>query len=277
MDHFQTIVVGVDFSPYSKIVVKQALALAKGHSAHLVFVNSVNNTSFMAGEVPLLDIEKEIIKPLTHEIITFYKLKDLAPGSKVVVNLGRPANGIIDVAKDFQTPLIVVGHKGKSTPMGRFFLGSSAEQLALHSPFPVWIHRGDSVKIPNKILLPCDYSSRATASLEAAKCLKGSKPKYEFFHVTQHPLPVLDAVQWKMALRAFKLKENTRQRLFHEKFPRVPLVKRAGDPAPLIMKESKKFDLIAMTPHNREGLFSGFGSVTAKVVRAGDTPILITH
>ncbi len=60
---FQTVVVGVDFSPYSKLVVKQALALAKTQRASLIFVHSVNSTALMTGEVPF-DFENDLIKPM---------------------------------------------------------------------------------------------------------------------------------------------------------------------------------------------------------------------
>ncbi len=280
--HFQTIVVGVDFSTYSKIVVKQASQMAKEYKAQLILVHTLNSASFMSGQFPFVDLEDEFIQPLTKEVISFYKLKNLIAEmkleAKVVVNIGRPAEGIIAIAKQQDHPLIVVGHKGKSTFMGRFFIGSTAEQLALHSPFPVWIHRGNDVKFPKKILLPCDFSKRSTTSLAAAQSLNGlPKTKYEFFHVIQEPLPVLDINQWKQRMNEIKRQESAHQREFRKRFPQIPLKSVTGEAAPLIAKESKKFDLIAMAPHSREGLFAGFGSVTAKVVRSGDTPVLITR
>ena len=275
--NFQTVVVGVDFSPYSRIVVKQALELAKKHKAQLIFVHALSSTALMTGDIKV-DIKNDFIKPLTEEIVLFYKLKELAPTAKVVVSLGRPCDIIISMAKKFQTPLIIVGHKGTSTLMGRFFIGSTAEQLALHSPFPVWIHRGNAVKLPKKILLPCDYSKRTTNSLEVVKSFDdSSKSKYEFFHVFQQPFPFLDADEWHRSMEAIREKENSNQKKFHKRYPEVPFKCKLGHPAHLIAEESKKFDLIAMAPHNREGIFSGFGSVTAKVVRSGNTPVLITH
>lgn len=274
---FQTIVVGVDFSPYSKIVVKQALALALEQKAETVFVHTFSNLALTTGEV-YIDIDKEFIKPLTKEVISFYKLKEIAPNSKIVVSLGKASDEIIALARRTQAPLIVVGHKGKSTSFGRFFIGSTAEQLALHSPYPVWIHRGNSVRHPQKILLPCDFTKRTSASLDLAKAFNGSsKSKFEFFHVVQPPVPILDAAQYKLMRQKLERHEAAHQQQFHDRFPEVPLVKKSGEPAPLIARESKKFDLIAMAPHSREGIFSGFGSVTTKVVRQGSTPILISH
>src|SRR5690348_5761595 len=98
--HFQTIIVGVDFSGYSKTVVKQATLLAKEQGAELVFVHAQN---IISGELPYTysDLEDEFIKPLTAKVHSFYKIKDLAPNSKVIIKIGRANDSLISVAKDF--------------------------------------------------------------------------------------------------------------------------------------------------------------------------------
>jgi len=275
---FKTIVVGVDFSNYSKIVVRQAAQLAEKFETKLIFVHSIKNISLMTGEVPL-DLENDFIRPLSKEVISFYKLKKIAPNSTVIVSVGRASDTIITAAKEAEAPLIVVGHKGATaTALGHFFLGSTAEQLALHSPFPVWIHRGNTAKVPNKVLLPCDFSDRTTKSVQTVKGLNDfNGAQYEFLHIAQEPSPIVGGQRWKKAVKAFRKNETVYRKKFQALYPDIPLKCVSGDPAQLIVKESKKFDLVAMAPNNREGLFSTFGSVTAKVVRSGEIPVLISH
>jgi nucleotide-binding universal stress UspA family protein len=273
---FKTIVVGVDFSDYSKIVVKQAAKLAEIYGAKLIFVHSLSFTIYSSSYQMFTDFMRDVVEPIKAEIRSFYRQKDLAQ-SEVVVEVGTASEVIIRIAKASENPLIVVGHKGQSG-LGRFFLGSNAERLALHSPFPVWVHRGNSVRVPKKILLPCDFSQRTQTSFNIANDISnGEKTKLEFFHVQQMPVPILDVVGFRAAMKKFSAYESRKKREFKISFPKVPLKASVGEPASSIEKESKKFDLIAMAPHSREGVFSNFGSVTAKVVRNGDVPVLITH
>ncbi len=274
---FKTIVVGVDFSDYSKIVAKQAIKLAELYHAKLAFVHSISPVFYTPDVRMYYDVAKDIVKPLEEEVVSFYGLDKLSETPKVHIALSTPSALINRVAGIYPNSLIVVGHRGLSK-LGRFFLGSNSESLALSAVRPVWIHRGNVVRIPRKILLPSDYSSRSKASLKVAQTFaNGRKPSLEFFHAQGAPVPVLDIDRYQRLLETFNKSETNKRKRFKSLFPRVPFKTVTGDVVSSILDESKKFDLIAIAPHNRKGIFSRFGSVTGKLVRAGDTPILVTR
>lgn len=72
-----------------------------------------------------------------------------------------------------QNPLIVVGHKSGHA-IARLFIGSVAEKLAASSPFPVWIHRGNKIIVPRKILIPSDLERKFERAFRGAEAFKDS-------------------------------------------------------------------------------------------------------
>lgn len=274
---FKNIIVGVDFSDYSKIVVKQAIKLAEYYEAKLVLVHSISTALYTADVRMYYDITNDIVKPMEDEVISFYSLDELDEKPKVFVAMSTPTALINSVAESYRNSLIVVGHRGQSK-LGRFFLGSNAESLALSAVRPVWIHRGNAVRVPRKILLPSDFSPRSKASLKVAQSFaNGKKPALEFFHAQGMPEPILDIGRYQKLLAGFNAVESDKRKRFKALFPKVPFKTVTGDVISSILDESKKFDLIAIAPHNRKGMFARFGSVTGKLVRTGDTPILVTR
>ena len=150
---FQNIVVAVDFSKYSKVVAKQARELAAELEIPLTFVHIINNTALVAGEI-YTELKNSFFAPLTQQITSLYKLNKFSPLAKIMIGVGRPSDGILEAANKLPSPLIVIGHRGHRNFMGRLFIGSTSEQLVRQSPYPVWVHRGNSVKVPQRILLP---------------------------------------------------------------------------------------------------------------------------
>jgi nucleotide-binding universal stress UspA family protein len=274
---FKTIIVGVDFSDYSKIVAKQAIKLAELYDAKLIFIHAISSALYTTDVRLYYDITNDVVEPMKEEVFAFYNLEKLETQPQVIATISTPTALITSVAEKTRDPLIVVGHRGQSK-LGRFFLGSTAESLALSANAPVWIHRGDAVRIPRRVLLPSDYSLRSKSSLKAVESLaNGKKPALEFYHVHGAPKAVMDINLYQKLLNAYNASEREKQKRFRSVFPSVPLKEETGDVVDSIVSESKKFDLIAMAPHNRKGLFSKFGSVTGKIVRTGNTPILITR
>ncbi len=273
--HFKTIVVGLDFSPYSKTVLKQAQFLSEKFGARLIVVYALTNYALIAGEMGTFDWEDDIIAPAEKEILKFYKLDSTSV--KVIVSLKKAFDAITSAANDNPSPLIVVGHKGSNSIWGRFFIGSTAEQLAIHSRFPVWIHRGSKISTGEKFLIPCDFSERTINSIKEAVSLGKTNAKYSLFHVIEKIFPILDAKVWNQMQSSQKSKLQSNLKRFEKLYPTFIVKNQSGNPEQLIQKQSSGFDLIVMSPHEREGLFSSLGSVTAKVVRSGKVPVLIVH
>ncbi len=267
----KTLIVGVDFSKYSKVVVQQAKMLSEKLKIPIVYVNIFEQpyVSEWILKTALAELERHFEK----EIRKTYKLNKK---DKVIVRCGQAFQHILDIAKKFTNPLIVVGHRGKSGVFARFFIGSTAERLALKSPFPVWIHRGKRPIFPKHVLVPCDLTKRGRHALDSVKAMGfGSNLQVELYHVIQPPFPVLDYAAWSNTYERIKEKNISMIRMFKKKNPGLKVVEIEGDINEEIEQQSRKFDLVAITPREHKGSFASFGSVTSKVVRQGDTSVLV--
>lgn len=268
----KTIIVGVDFSKYSADVALQARAVARSLDVPLVFVH------IYADPVVADWRAAEILSQLTNfyrkQVTTRYSV---GSNESVVVKYGAAYRQIIAIAKKYPQPIIFVGHRGGRSAVSKFFLGSTAERLALRSPFPVWVHRGHKVKLPKKILVPCDFTKRSKNAIEGAKkIIRLNGVRFELFHVLQPPVPVLDYQYWQVLNTEVHKANKKELTKFKKKFAPIKIVEiNSNDVSGEIEKRSKNFDLVAISPNEREGTFSSFGSVTSKVVKSGNTSVLV--
>ncbi len=225
----------------------------------------------------VLTSQFNVYKP---EVIKYYdKLirhkYNITEATSLLIKFGKTCKQIIAAAKKLPNPLIIAGHKGQSS-LSRFFLGSTAEKLALESPYPVWIHRGDAAVRPKNILIPCDLGERSLhAVAQVNSMLKILEAKSELFHV--EPVAALNLDYEAYASFADQIKEDELRKLniFKKKYPQLKVVTGEGAIVDQIQERLKKFDMIAMTPKENLKSKPFFGSVTSKLVRMGDKPILI--
>ena len=267
--NFKSVIVGVDLSDYSKKVVKEAQKLAHAMQANLVFVHAIQMDHFhnaLNVEAPNLTTHYE------NEVRQKYGLK---VDSHVVIRFGRPYEEVIAVARSYKRPLIIVGHRGHSA-MARFFLGSNVERLALISPFPVWIHRGDKIIVPKRILVPSDLGNRSIRTIKDTKSFQNSfDSTCELFHVAPRPSPVLDFPNYAQILDEIKAADDLELEKFKKKNPTLKISKAEGQIVEKIHAFAKKFDVIAISPGPRKKSSPFFGGITAKIIRSGDKPILV--
>ncbi len=267
-NNIQTLIVGVDLSDYSKLVVREAEQLASELALPLVYVFAYEGVD-LHQENMTLDRSK-VAKLYEERIRNEYGIEDQ---QRVVVRFGRAGKEILAVARKEKKPLILVGHKSGHA-IARFFLGSVAEELAATTPFPLWIHRGDKVLLPKRILVPSDLSGRSDKTISKVENLQKSfKSKVEIYHVLSEPYPILDYQAWSTIETAIKKADDKRIKLFKKKHPSLKLVRSRGTVADSIKRHSKKFDLVAVSPRPNSKV--SFGRVTGKVVRSGDTPVLV--
>lgn len=265
-----TIIVGVDFSEYSNLVVKEAKQLAGSLSLPLVFVHSRDDGTlhkyYTKTELSHMSdlLETKVRNQYTLDI-----------SEKVIIRYGRPEKEIISVARKEKNPMIMVGHQSGRL-IAKFFLGSVAEALASTSPFPLWIHRGKKVLMPKKILIPSDLSKRSENTINEVKNLKRAfHSEFEIFHVLPHPSPLLDYKIWSTVNSEMKKEDTQKIRAFKRKFPNLKTVRARGPIIDTINLRSKSFDLIAITPHSRAQARNAFQGISSKIVRSGETPVLI--
>lgn len=268
---FKHIVVGVDFSDYSKILVKQARLLCELWGTKLVLVYAIHDQveymSTMYAGFPNLLSEKDYQKRLRKT----YEVKDIS--TQIVARHGLPSVLIQETALRFPDSMMMIGHKGQSK-IESFIFGSTAQALAANAKTPLWIHRGSKVVRPQKVLIPHDLSLESNRSIDVIEKLSLAMPvSYEVFYVKKKPFPILN---FKTDIqKGRQIIEKTKERVdnFLKDYPQVPFVTASGKVTSKIAKRSEKFDLLLMTHHNTTGIFSK--SETENLLDKVKTPLLI--
>ncbi len=279
-DPFQTILVGVDFSEYSKIVVKQAQKLAEQFQSKLVIVHAASMISYaMTPDIYIpVQITKQDLRRLQGSLEKFYRLK-ASEKVEFLVREGLPTKVLSAAARKHASPLIVIGSQGKGA-ISRFILGSQAEKIALEAPCPVWVHRGDKIVPLQKVLVPTDLSSKSRNLMNLFERWSenlGLQPKYVF--VRPEILPLMEDSSFSTMKSADARDEAERAlQKFRLKGPDVPTESVSGrSPSTRISDLGKKYDVIAMNPHSHPHSFHSFGQVTSKVIRSATNPVLVVR
>ncbi len=122
------IVFASDFSEDQPALIEQLKMLQKffGAKLHVVKVNTPHDFNPSHNDIIAMDafIEK-------------YKLENT---SRSIYNDLNPDDGIMNYAEDVKADMIAMGTSGR-TGIGRFFLGSIAEDVVNHAERPVWTYR----------------------------------------------------------------------------------------------------------------------------------------
>ena len=132
------ILVPVDGSAYSLKAVETACDLAKAQAPATVVLTAV------AVQIPELEEGVYIAEKMKVQAeIALAKAKEVAQGKGVTAEVilatgASPADEIVQVAKDQQADLIVIGSRGLAGKT-RSFLGSTASQVVTYSPCSVLV------------------------------------------------------------------------------------------------------------------------------------------
>jgi nucleotide-binding universal stress UspA family protein len=230
----------------------------------------------------------------TAEILKRKKKANVEPiivGSEVLV--GHPAERIIDYAEQEGVDLIIMATHGR-TGVRRWALGSVADKVMRASIQPVLLIRANidshkKVSLGN-ILIPLDGSKQSEKVIPHVKKLASKlKSKVVLLHVIAQPYHAYagmwGVVEVPYTSEELKLKEAD-ARKYLEKVKRalsskgIPIktAVRIGDAAHEIigLAEELNADIVAMSTHGRSGMDRWeYGSVTDKVLHAGNTPLLL--
>ena len=272
---FKNIVVGVDFSKYSQLVYKQALNLAKRFNAGLHVVYAAEDPANFGGAV-FYTAGFHYVPPgneeMENNLRRVYKVEDSAV---LHFGTGDVVSKINAVAETLPHPLIVIGAGGHSLA-SRFILGTHAEKIALEAKYPVWVHRGNRVRHFQHILLPIDFSPETQSAVDYFKNISGdTSVRLNYLHVYLQSVPGLDFKSYVLWQKMYKKQMQIDAAAFKKRNPGLKLKVTPGNPAEEIIERAREYDLIAMVPHNKSGLFQRFGRITAKVMRLSPVPVLI--
>ena len=144
---FKSIVVASDGSPHSAAAASEAIGIAKRNSAKLTVLAVVPADIAMPTDIDFATIARE--KLADQEMQSAEKnakaVKEAAQRAGVdaqaFVMSGKPADAIIEIAKDKSADLIVVGSHGR-TGLDRLLMGSVAERVIVLSTCAVLVAKG---------------------------------------------------------------------------------------------------------------------------------------
>lgn len=174
---FERVLAPTDFSPPSLKALHYARALSTG-TVQLVHV--IEPVYIAAPELALVPTDEERMSASGKELQGIAKIHD-SDGPRVTstVRLGRPANEIARVAREWPADLLVVSTHGR-TGLSHLLLGSVTEKLIRSAPCPVLVirkHEHDFARaVPGlgpkvslaRILVPTDFSAASMEALQYA-------------------------------------------------------------------------------------------------------------
>ena len=281
---YDTILVPMDGSTAAETAVETALDLAQRFDASLHAINVVELDEYPA------DVESEAAEEVIQrgeETLATVRGRAADVGVSATTHVIETADPIhqtiIDYAIDHDAALIVMGTHGR-TGLNRLVLGSVTERTLRTSPVPVLTVHEDITLDPDfeTILVPTDGSEAANVAADHGITLAGATD------AAMHVVHVVDltAISGEFGgAEVLNALEEAGQQAVDDVIDRagkadlrtVEASVLSGTPARAILDyaEERDIDLIVMGTHGRTGLERYLlGSVTEKIVRVADVPVL---
>ncbi|MDY6764551.1 MAG: universal stress protein [Halobacteria archaeon] len=203
-------------------------------------------------------------------------------GLKAVTSVqeGSPHGVILDYADENDIDLIAMGTHGR-TGLRRYLMGSVTERVIRSSEVPVLAAKApkedDRKGDYNNVLIPTDGSRGVERAIEHGLNIADE------FDANLHALYVIDTdiVNWSTLLDTFSeegevaTKEIEKRAASFNMGTTTEVVEGTPHEEILDYIKKKNIDLVVMGTHGRSGLDRLFiGSVTSKVVRSSEVPVL---
>ncbi|MCS4541166.1 MAG: universal stress protein [Euryarchaeota archaeon] len=143
MKVYKNILVPTDGSEYSELAIPHAITIAKSTGAKITTLYVVDTSAF-AG-IPAGGVWENMRKLLQEEgKRAVARAKEITEKEGIeastTIEEGSPADKIVEVAKNEDADIIIMGTAGK-TGFNRFLLGSVAEKVVRGAPCPVMVVR----------------------------------------------------------------------------------------------------------------------------------------
>ena len=306
---YQSLLVPLDGSSFSEHALPVALGIARraGAALHLIHVHPPWAAGYAEASLVLDDSLELLAKQHEHTYLDdlVSRLKALAPVqvSSSLVEGDVPAM-VRAAVTSTGADLVVMTTHGRS-PLGRFWLGSVADELVRDVPAPMLLIRPHDAKPDltqeptfRHLLLPLDGSPLAEQMIEPAVALGTlTNADYTLVRVIRTPAPwafpaepgslehnveamldQLDKLEEQMRSEAAAYLDGVAGRLRQRGLRVATRVVMADQPAPAILHEASPpaVDLVALETHGRRGLSRLLlGSVADKVIRGAAVPVLV--
>ncbi len=288
MRAFKKILCPVDFSEYSKLALRYAVALAEENEAPLVICHSIpdfsQTVSYLQGNY-IETVHEALISNAKEKLDSF--VGSTQPLQTIrIIEQGSPSEVILQTARRTACDLIVMGTHGLSGHE-RFFTGSVTNKVLHKATIPVltvcrpthhFIRENELRPVEiKKVLCALDYdlNSRNVAKI-ALVIGRMYQAEVTFFHSVPkvHPKEWQEQEEWVTN----KLKEFVDPT--HEDWCSVKFQVGCGSAAEEILKivEAGETDLVVVGHHSRKAIEEVFlGSVAKKVVTDSLCPVLVTR
>jgi nucleotide-binding universal stress UspA family protein len=144
---FKSIVVATDGSKYSLAAASEAIGLAKRNKSALTVISVVPSELMTPTDIDFTMNQRELIaeKEMQEAEKNARSIKDAAQkegvSARAFVMSGKPADAIIETARDKNADLIVLGSHGR-TGVERLLMGSVAERVIVLASSPVLVVKG---------------------------------------------------------------------------------------------------------------------------------------
>jgi nucleotide-binding universal stress UspA family protein len=307
---YRSILVPLDGSTFAEHALPVALGLARRAKAqlHLVSVSTPLAEAYVEGlYFSTLELEEELTaRHQTYLNTTAARLRERAevPVTTAVLH-GEVAATLCDQLSHGAGDLVVMATHGRGA-LGRFWLGSVADEMVRHTSVPLLLVRPgeeepDLSKEPalTKIVLPLDGSELAEQILEPAIDVASVTPGAEIIlmRAIRSVVPVSTAPDVPEAEKEARtilhqiqdLQGHLRQEAEQYLFLVAERIRGRGlrvetqvivedQPAVAILREAEQVNagLIALETHGRRGLSRLIlGSVADKVIRGAHIPVLV--
>jgi len=312
---FRSILVPLDGSPFGEHSLPLAMSLARRTGATLQLLNVLTPIATLYAEAPLfiddqleqrlrdrqVDAQQKYLDQVARRIEAVSPIKVVK-----LVDDGEIAPTIRAQAIRHKSDLIVMTTHGRGL-MGRFWLGSVADELVRESPVPVLLVRPteetvDLTREPSvkHIMIPLDGSDLAEQMMPNAIAMgRFLDADFTLIRVVRPVGPLvpageagtigfqvqamldrLDTLQEQIVGEAREYLERKAAPLREAGLKVAVRVDLADQPATAILHDAVPpvIDLVALETHGRRGLSRLFlGSVADKVIRGAHVPVLVHH
>ncbi len=289
---YERILVPLDGSGAAQIVLPYAGEVAAKFGSEIILV-SVSES----GATDIDHLYRSYLEGITEQVQSQLKDYGAKAGARVYsdVLLGKPADEILHYADRSNVSLIVMATRG-SSGRGPWLLGNIAAKVVRATSKPVLLVRKaasyeaiQQKSLVKRILVPLDGSTVGEAAVPHTEALAQALDTEIVLFQVLEPIVMSPEIAEVSVIQAMSVLEESRTtsafnyldgvaKPLKERGLRISSAVSSGPPADQIIDYAKAnaIDLIAMSTHGRSGIGRWvFGSVTDKVLHAGDTAVLV--